>query len=214
MLSRFVACTLCAWCCAHANGRAHFGLECDTFSHLNQGVNHRRPESYFMGESEKAYQANLLVHHMVAVMYLLRRRYPHVVFTLENPADTLASHPLMAILEAPVGQGGLGLRLAHLSYCVYGKEFPPKPTYVWTDSEQLYDNLMQRRAEEGGVALERWPQHLCRKHDCDCGSFGKHGAETTRRGVRGNASIYNTERYPDKFCGMLADKLNQEVHDR
>ena len=34
-------------------------------------------------------------------MYFLRKRYPHVVFTLENPVDTLACYPLMAILEAP-----------------------------------------------------------------------------------------------------------------
>ena len=180
---------------------------------MSQGnLNHRRMESYFMGESDKAYLANVLVHHMVAVMYFLRKRYPHVVFTLENPVDTLACHPLMAILEAPVGEGGLGLRLAHLSYCYFGKEYPPKPTYVWTDSELLYNSLMPLR-EEGG-SYKRYPTQLCQRDECDCGSFGEHGAEGRRRGVRGNSNIYNTEKYPDKFCGNVADKLNQEVHDR
>ena len=194
---------------------AHFGMECDTFSVMNQGVNHRNPTTCFMGDSVKAYDANLLVHHMVAVMYLLRRRYPHIVFTLENPEATLAHHPLMTILEADVRSGGLGMRIAFLSYCVYGKEFPYKPTLLWTDSNQLYDTLMPLRPPSVLDPLyHRYPIKKCDREECDCGSFGRHGREQDRLGVRGNAHVYNTERYPDQFCNDVSCSINQEVQDR
>ena len=165
-----------------------------------------------MGDSIKAYDANLLVHHMVAVMYLLRRRYPHIVFTLENPMATLAHHPLMTILESDVRNGGLGMRIAYISYCVYGKEFPYKPTLLWTNSNLLYNVLMPMQQTD--TSIQRYPSKKCTREECDCGSFGRHGSEQGRHGVRGNSHIYNTERYPDHFCNDVCLSINQEVHDR
>ena len=68
------------------------------------------------GDSPKAYDANVNVMFMVAHMYLLRRRYPHVLLSIENPLASLMHHPLIRhLVELPVSRGGLGMRFVPLA---------------------------------------------------------------------------------------------------
>ena len=55
--------------------------------------------TFFMDDSVKAYEDNYIVQHMVAFCFLLRRRYPHVLLSMENPATEHVAPGLDSHLE-------------------------------------------------------------------------------------------------------------------
>ena len=168
-----------------------FGFECTSFTRLQQESHRREHSNFFMGVSTLAYEANRNLMHLVAFMFLLRRRYPHVVFSLENPEATLANHPLIRhLVEQPVHEGGLGLLLTPVTYCYYDPAGPMKPSIFWNNSRQLLLEFVD-------ISVTPWEnRRRCGSDGCDCGDYGRH--LQTRAGVRGNSSRQNTAMYP---CG-------------
>jgi len=192
----------------------HFGFECDSFSQLNAGGptgSHRNASTYYMGDSPKAYEANYLVQHMVAFCLLLRRRYPHVLLSIENPANEaggLIKHPLMRfLLEAPKPHG-LGLLLLPVAYCLYDPDSPRKASFFWGEGDSLLLDFW-KVMDDGSWRYRR----MCGKDGCVCGDQGRHLVRRAH-GVRGESHYCNTETYPDGLCFSLMMSYHQEVLER
>jgi len=183
---------------------AHFGFECTSFTRLQQESHRREHSNFFMGVSTLAYEANRNLMHLVAFMFLLRRRYPHVVFSLENPEATLANHPLIRhLVEQPVHEGGLGLLLTPVTYCYYDPAGPMKPSIFWNNSRQLLLEFVD-------ISVTPWEnRRRCGSDGCDCGDYGRH--LQTRAGVRGNSSRQNTAMYPRKLCQHIVDHVLDDI---
>lgn len=185
---------------------AHFGIECDSFSRLTQGENHRGASNYWMGDSPKAYEGNTYVHHMVALCYLLRRRYPDVILSIENPDGALAHHPLVRhLLEQSEDEGGLGLRLMPVSYCHYDRDGPQKVTLFWSNSREMYLDFVETPAD-GTPRLRR----CCGRNGCDCGDLKNH-LRRRERGVRGCGNRWNTETYPEGLCRQIVSSVHLDI---
>ena len=174
----------------------HLGVECLTFSKMGTGK--RDATNYFMGSDEKCYDANLYVQHMIALMYLLRKLYPHVIFSVENPEAALVHHPLMAgIATMPLEDGGLGLMPILTTWCMWANDAPEKKTIFFTNCIPLF-----KEATTYSHSLRDWVSNW--KCGCgkECGSWREHGA-SARGAVRGQKGKRDTATYPKAFCTHL-----------
>ena len=165
----------------------HSGIECDTWSQL--GTTKRDKTNCYMGVSKLEYEANVNLQHLVALYFLLRRLRPHAILTLENPGfdKGLCMHPLTRfVIEAPMEEGGLGLKLIPTSYCLYGRDEAQKVTFFWSNSRNHAHKSIEIMSDGTPRLLER-----CGKGDCSCGDLKKHGAR--RNHVRGAGHSRNTD---------------------
>jgi hypothetical protein len=193
-------------------GWVHFGIECDSFSHLG-GENHRNLSTNWMGDSELAYKSNVEVQHLVALCYMLRRRNPHVLFSIENPDAALVHHPLIvSLVEADEADGGLGMLLMNLSYCVFDLTSPQKPSVFWGNNVDMYADFVQTlppsAAHPNGKALLR---RRCGRDACDCGDFGRHLRSQRRSQTRGQGHYRNTETYPIQLCEQICRSMHIQM---
>jgi len=181
---------------------AHFGIECDTFSNMSKSIHQRLASNFFMGTSQEAYEANRNVHHMLAICYFLRRRYPHILITIENPWADLVSHPLMlSIAQLPVTLGGLGLVCMPMTFCLFDDFAPHKLSALWGNSHELYLDMWD-------PSTGKWRKR-CSKDGCHCADLKKH--MQVRNGIRGNGSVRNTDRYPDGFCRAVHMPMKTDI---
>jgi len=181
---------------------AHFGIECDTFSTLSKSKHQRLASNFFMGTSQEACEANRNVHHMLAICYFLRRRYPHILITIENPWADLVSHPLMlSIAQLPVTLGGLGLVCMPMTFCLYNDFAPHKLSALWGNSHELYLDMWD-------PFKKKWRKR-CSQDGCHCADLKKH--MQVRNGIRGNSSVRNTDRYPDGFCRAVHMPMKTDI---
>lgn len=189
----------------------HAGVECDTYSTL--GIGHRNLSNNFMGDQPTEYRANRDLQHVVAAYYLYRKLYPHVVLSLENPGNEqgLHMHPLIRhLVEASVEDGGLGLYLLRLTYCMFGEDLPHKPTFWWTSSRQHYLDFVEHKPDG----------RLCARKQCvgkggvNCGDFGCHLKSNRNHGARGVNGRHNTDTYPRQMVDFVSTTLKCEVSTR
>ena len=165
-----------------------------------------------MGVSKLEYEANVNLQHLVALYFLLRRLRPHTLLTLENPGfdKGLCMHPLIRhVIEAPIEEGGLGVKLIPTSYCLHDPNQPQKVpvesdmarldvpphlvcclvwqvTFFWSNSRNHAHKSIEIMSDGTPRLLER-----CGKGDCSCGDLKKHGAR--RNHVRGAGHSRNTD---------------------
>jgi hypothetical protein len=92
------------------------------------GGRHRSVKKF--EKSEEALLNNELFLKTMNIMIETQRKHPHVIVVIENPVGLLKYMPLMQQFEKT-----LGLCLARVDYCAFGRE-DMKPTLLWTNVSQ------------------------------------------------------------------------------
>ena len=149
-------------------GYTHFSLPCDTFTPLVS--KHGRTENNFgLGVTAEAGHGNRIVEHTILnILVWLLKRFPNMLFTIENPENLKGGTPgttyqggiaglniVKDILEKPREHGGLGAERLRVCYCQF-EAGQKKPTWIWTNSPELIRTL-------GG------DRYMCNKqHHCAC----------------------------------------------
>lgn len=123
---------------------AHIAFDCKSHSYIRMKENGRAPWNNFMGNSELAYESNVRLLHGTAFLLIMRRRYPAMAISAENPKATLRLHPLVSLWEKAALEGGLELTRVLTNYCPFepndAVDLPQKDTHFWGD-EQIVTTL-------------------------------------------------------------------------